>query len=816
MLANFFQDFRYAVRTFRKDAGFTIAALLTIGLGIGASTAVFSVIEGAVLHPIPFAEPDRLVSLYQKYAHEERNSVSYLNLLDWQQRTQTLEGVAGLRSDTFTLTGRGEPEQVMALTVSWNLLAVLRAEPLLGRMFTREEDKRGGAPVTLLGEAYWKRRFGGDPKILGQSLRLSGRDYTVIGVVPASVRFERAPKGFVNDVFTPIAQNANPLFYERGVGDNTIGLGRLRPGVALAQARAEMDTIMANLAAEYPDADKDTGVSTFSYQDELTGSLRPVLTALAAAVSFVLLIACTNVANLMLARSASRTQEFGVRIALGAQRGRLIRQLLTESVLLSLAGGVLGLLIASWCTGATLAVLPTVIPAISDVDINRRVLLFSLALALLTGIFFGLVPAWKVGGTRIGEALRESGRGIVRAPLRPQYILVAAEVTLTFVLLASAGLLIRSIRNLWNVDPGFNPRNTLVFYSSLSPQRSATPEATREAFQELSARINALPGVEATSLDVGGLPFFGDTGMGFATEDDPQTSTRAMRLANVYWTGNDHFKAMGIRLMRGRFFTDQDTERSLPVAVMDEDSARRVFEGKNPIGQYIRMQLNDRPIEIVGIAGRVKHGSLDPDANRREHAQLYFPIRQLPDSLLLLGASGFAGIVRSSSDSATLLKFVRKEINSFDGGAVFGEQSMTDAIAGSLAPRRFSLILLGAFAGVALILSITGIYGVVSYLISQRTNEIGLRMTLGAHPSDVFMSVLREGAIVGIAGIALGLAGAAALTRLLASLLFGIRPMDLITLAGAAVVLFCCTILACFIPARRAVRVDPATALRCN
>jgi predicted permease len=820
MLESTFQDFRFALRGFRRNPGFTIAALLTLALGIGGNTAIFSVIDGALLHPIPFPDAERLVALYQKTPHDQKNSVSYPNLLDWQQRTETFEGIAGVRNDSFTLTGRGEPEQLVALTVSSNLFSILRAQPLLGRTFTKEEDQRGAPPVVLLAETFWKRRFAGDPKILGQTLRLNARDFTVIGIVPARVarvRLDSAP-GIApsSDVFTPIGQNDAPVFYERGIGDNTLGLGRLKSGITLAQARAEMDTIMRTLAAEYPKEDADTGVNAVLYREDIAGNLEQVLMALGAAVAFVLLIVCTNVANLVLARSASRSQEFGIRIALGAGRGRVIRQLLTESVLLSLAGGVLGLWIASWCTGAALAVLPSVLPAISEVQINGRVLLFSFALSLLTGVFFGFVPAFRAGDMSIQETLRQGGRGILRGRRRPQFILIVAEVALTFMLLVGTGLMIRSLHNLWNVSPGFNPERVLVFYTGLSPERSSSPEKTREAFRELNDRLSALPGVEAASVDVGGLPFFGNTGIGFSREDEAETSKSTMRTANLYAVGRDHFKAMGIPLWRGRSFTDQDTQKSPLVTVIDEDSARRVFPAQNAIGKHLHTSLSERPVEIIGIAGRVKHSSLEPDAAANEHAQLYFPIRQLPDFILPLAANGFAGIVRSNSESATLLSAIRKDVNAFDGGAVFGEQRMTDAVASSLAPRRFSLIVLGAFAAVALILSITGIYGVVSYLVSQRTNEIGVRMTLGAQPRNIFAVVLRDGALMGTIGIAIGLAGAAGLTRLIASLLFGISPTDFATFVCAALLLFGLTILACYMPARRAARVDPATALRCS
>ena len=818
MLQGLLQDFRFALRTFRRSPGFALAALLTLGLGIGGNTAIFSVIDGVLLHPIPFPDADRLVALYQKTPRDQKNAVSYPNLLDLERQTQTFEAIAGVRNQSFTLTGVGDPRQVMGMTVSSNLLSVLRTQPLLGRMFTKDEDRRGARPVVLLGEAFWKQRFGGDPNVLGHSLRLNGKDYSVIGILPSTIRLDRAPGTFFNDVFTPIGQIDDPLFQNRGTGDNTLGLGRLKPGITLARARAEMDTIMRRLQAEYPDKDKDTGINAVLYREDIAGKIEPFLLALGAAVGFVLLIASANVANLVLARAAGRSQEFGIRLALGAGRARVIRQLLTESVVLSMAGGALGMVAASWTTGAALAVLPSILPAVSHVEINHRVLLFSFALSLATGVSFGLAPAFQAGEARLQETLRQGGRGILRGRRRPQFILIVGEVALTLVLLVGAGLMIRSLRNLWNVSPGFDPSGMVVFFTGLSAQHASTPEKTREAFRDLEARLRALPGIEAASVEVGGLPFFGNSTLGFRREDDRRAFRDALRMANLYGVSSDHFQAMGIPLVRGRSFNDQDTEKSQLVTVIDQDSARALFAGQDPIGKYLHTGLWDQPVRIIGIAGRVKHSDLDPGARARDQAQLYFPITQLPDFLLPFAANeGITCIVRSKLEPAVLLKSVRAELRGFDSErAIFGAQRMTDAIAGSLAPRRFSLIVLGAFAGVALILSMIGIYGVVSYLVSQRINEIGVRMTLGAQPRDIFMAVLRDGAVMGGLGVAVGLAGAAGLTRLMASLLFGISTTDLATFACAAVLLLGLTIVACYLPARRAVRIDPAVALRCG
>ena len=811
MLESIFQDFQFAVRTFRRSPGFTLAVLCTLALGIGANTAIFSVVDGALLHPVPFQDSDRLATLYQTLPQGgDKNAVSYPNLLDWQQQSQTFEAIAGVRAVSFTLTGHGDPQQIRGLAVSSNLLSILRTQPLLGRMFTKEEDQRGGRPVILLAERYWKRRFAADPKILGQTLRLDGRDVEVIGIMPARVRL----RGYADESFTPLSQNDNPFFFNRGVGDDTEGLGRLKPGIPLAQARAEMDTIMRNLVTQYPNENYKAGVNVQSYIQDISGSLRPVLLALSVAVVFVLLIACTNVANLFLARSATRTQEFGIRTALGAGRGRMIRQLLTESVLLSLGGGALGLLIASWYTQAALSVLPSVLPSTSEIRMNSRVLWFSFALSLFTSLLFGLGPAFRAGTVNIYENLKQGGRSILRGRHRAQSILIVAEVALTLVLIVGAGLMMRSLQRLWTASPGFRPENVLVFHTSLSPQLSSTPDNIRQAFRELNDRLSGLPGVEAASVEVGSLPFMGNSTTGFSRDGDAKGAKSELRMANVYAVGRDHFRAMGIPLLQGRTFTGKETDRSQQVAVVDEELARETFPGQDPVGRYIRLGLDGSRIEIIGLAGHVKHSGIDSDATAMFRAQLYLPLSQLSDKVLPGAAQDVTGVVHSKTNPAVLMGLIRKDLTTFNGDrAVSGEQLMTDAIANSFAPRRFSLVVLGAFAALSLILAVVGIYGVVSYLVSRRTNEIGVRMALGAQPGDIVLTVLRDGAVMGGLGVAIGLAAAAALTRLMASLLFGISSTDFLTFASAAFLLLGFTMLACYVPARRAALLSPLVAM---
>jgi predicted permease len=722
-----------------------------------------------------------------------------------------------VRKDLFTLTGAGEPEALIGMMVSAEFFSVLRTRPLMGRTFTKEEDHRGAPSVVLLGETFWKRRFKADETLIGKALTLNGRDYTVVGIVPASVRLDRDRNTFFNDVFTPIGQYDDELFYKRGAGIGTTGLGRLKPGVTLKQAQSEMDAIMRNLAAEYPDDDANTGANLIEFKEYVAGKLRPTLLALAAAVGFVLLIACTNVANLALARSSNRGQEFGVRLALGARRGRLTQQLLTECGLISIAGGAVGVLIASWGTAAALVVLPSALPAISRVEINGRVLIFTLAVSLAVGVLFGLVPALKAAGANLHDTLKQGGRGAIKRRYRAQHLLIVAEIAFTLVLLVGAGLMMRSLQKLWTVDPGFDPETVLTFYTSISPQRAPTPEKIRAALLEMNDRLSSIPGVESAGVEFGGLPFHDESTAGFLTEKDDKTSKpRDMSVGHFYAVTPGHFKTMGIPLRRGRSFTPQDRAGGPLVVIIDEELARKEFGDQDPIGKHMFNQMTlMEPSEIVGIAGHVKQSGLDSDATSRERSQYYIPLVQVSDVYLPLASNVVTGIVRTKMNPADVITAVRSELASFNSGrAVFGEQLMTDAIADSLARRRFSIVVLGAFAATALALALVGIYSVVSYFVSQRTNEFGVRIALGAQSGDIFRDVLSEGGKLGLIGIAVGIAGALGLTRLMTSLLFGISPTDVVTFFSAALLLFTLTLIACYIPARRAVRVDPMSALR--
>jgi len=815
-----FQDVRFALRTLRKSPGFTLAAVLTLALGIGANTAIYTVLDGVILHPAAFPESDRLVRIYQKSAHDDKSSVSYPNFLDWQKRAKSFEALSGYRSDGFTLNGRGDPEELMGLMVSQNLFSALRVQPVIGRGFTTDEDQRGGRHVVMLGEDFWKRRFAGDAGILGQSLTLESRDYEVIGIVPRTVHLDRFGNQFTNDVYVPIGQFDTPVFYDRGVGDNTTGIARLKSGVTVSQAQAEMNAISAALAAEYPDKDAGVGVNVVSLTEDVGKPLQPVLLALIAAVGFVLLIACTNVASLALARSMGRSQEFAIRFALGSGRVRLMRQIVTESMLLAIAGGAIGVIAAFWCTDGAIAVLPSALPPISQIAINQRILLFSFTISLVTGLLFGIVPALRACGTDLQSSIKHGGRGVIGSRHHVQNVLIVGEVALTLVLLIGAGLLIRTLQNLWNVNPGFKAGGAMFFYTGLSKERSATPDKIRASLQELDGRLSRLSGIESSSLQVFGLPLLGNSTAGFLSEDEAETSTETSlahgsRIAHMYAVTPGHFHAMGIPLLRGRAFSPHDTSDSPRVIIIDEELARQVFPGQDPIGKRLRIEFFEGEFpQIIGVAAHVKHTGLDADAADRNRSEFYFPLTQLPDEMLGFAAHALAVIVRSNAAPDALMHSIRSELTAFDSGAIIqNPQPLTDLIRGSLAQRRFSLVVLGAFAAMALVLALVGIYGVISYFVTQRTNEIGIRMALGASPETIFYGVLREGGSLALIGLVIGAAGAAGLTRLMTKLLFGVGPADLVTFILAAVLLFLLSLAACYIPARRAVRIDPTAAL---
>lgn len=810
------QDIRYAFRVLAKSPGFAAIAVLTLALGIGANTALFSVVNGVLLNPLPYPHPDQLVALYSRTSTFAESSISYPNFLDWQRNNHSFAALAAYRGDSYTLAGVGETERLRGEMVTGNFFQVLGVQPVAGRLFTEQDDHAGAAPVVLLSYGLWQRKFGGSPQIIGQTISMNGTAYTVLGVIPANFYFTGS-NFRLSDVYVPLGQWTDSTFLDRRVGMGMDSVGRLKPGVTLAQARADMNSVAAALAKQYPDADKGSGIALYQLKDDMVGDVAPLLYVLLGAVGFVLLIACVNIANLLLARSTGRAREFAIRAALGAGRWRVVRQLLTESVILAVAGGLLGLLLAAWGTRAAIRVLPQALPRSGDIGLDAHVLFFTLGVSLLAGILFGLAPAFKASQSNLHEALKEGGRGSSGARHRMQGIFVIAETALALILLVGAGLMIRSLVQLWQVNPGFNPQNLLSFSISFPPEMlKAPPDQLRAEAVQLTTALESIPGVQYASAEGGGTPMQGDSELPFWRADQPKPpSDDQMNWALFYMCQSDYLKAMGTPLLSGRFLSAQDTIHSTPVIVIDQDFAKKYFPGQNPIGQRVNIGLLDLQAEIVGVAGHVKHWGLDESAKSPVLAQLYFPLAQVPDKFLPLMAKGSDFMLRTRSNPDAMVPSIRHVIESMNSQqVVYGAETMEDTIARSLAARRFAMILLGVFAGLALILACVGIYGVISYLVGQRTHEIGVRIALGAQRSDVLRLVLGQGARLALIGVGIGVAVALALARLMTNQLFGVTAHDPLTFAGVAVVLIVVALFACYIPARRAMRVDPIVALR--
>lgn len=811
------EDVRYGLRMLRKNPGFTTVALLTLALGIGANTAVFSIVNGVLLNPLPFPDSDRLVTLFESKPNFREGSISYPNFLDWQRDNHAFTSIAAYRPDTFSLTSASEPEQVRGEMVSADFFSILGVKPVLGRMFTSQEDQLGAGHVVLVSSGFWKRKLASSPDILGSRVVLDGEGYTVIGVIPASFHLLLPNFRDNNELYVPIGQWSYPYFRDRSYALGMKGIGRLKPGVTLAQARADMDSVAQNLAAAFPQADAGEGAVLVPLKQKMTGDIKPFLLVLLAAVCFVLLIACVNVANLLLARSTSRTREFAIRAALGAGRGRVVRQLLTESILLAIGGAGLGLLLATWGTRAALTLLPVTLPRADEVGIDMHVLIFTGVVSIIAGVLFGLAPALKIARSNLQETLKESGRGTSGAHHRVQGMFVVVEMAMALVLLIGAGLMIRSLMRLWNVNPGFKPNHVLTFSVALPPSNSTlSPDADRSIFRQLHDRLAGVPGVQAVSLSGGAIPFLGDDEEFFWIDGQPRPATdKDMNWTLRYTVEPDYFKTMTIPLQRGRFLTLQDNEHSGLVAVIDESFAEKYFSHEDPIGKHLNIKAIDRPLEIVGVAGHVKQWGLDADDKESLHAQLYCPLMQVADKDMQQITSGVDVVLRSDEAHPAALDAIRNAVTTMNSQQfIYNVRSFDEIISKSLAAQRFSMILLGAFAALALLLASVGIYGVISYVVGQRTHEIGIRMALGAERLHILRLILGSGGILALAGVGLGLASALGLTRLMASLLYGVRSTDPLTFVGVAILLIFVALLACYIPARRATKVDPMVALR--
>ncbi|HXO20254.1 MAG TPA: ABC transporter permease [Thermoanaerobaculia bacterium] len=800
-------DVRFALRNLRSAPATTGAALLALALGIGANTAIFSVVNGVLIEPLPYDQPERLILVWEANpsAGFPRFSVSPPNFTDWKEQSRSFGQLAAMDTDQVTLTGRGEPEVLKAARVSAGFWEALRQRPAVGRAFRPEEDRPANRHVVVLSDGLFRRRFGSDSRIVGQGLLLDGESYTVVGIAPP--RFDLPNK---RDLWLPLALDLAKT--SRG-GHYLVVLGRLRDGVSLDRARAELTGLAANLERQYPASNTGWGVRLVPLQEQATADIRPALQVLLAAVSAVLLIACLNVANLLLARLAARDREMAVRAALGAGRWRLARQLLTESVLLALLGGALGLILAFWGTRALVALYADHIPRAEAIGIDGRVLAFTLGISLLTGLLFGLFPALHPpggGGGRLNESLKEGGRAVAgggRARLARQ-LLVLAEVALALVLLVGAGLLMKSFSRLRSIDPGFRPAGVLTM--EIAPSELKLPDAARQTvfYRQLLERVRSLPGVQkaatAFPLPLGGNGFI----LTFSVAGRPEPPPNHEPSANVRIVSPDFFQALGVRLLKGRAFTEQDRPESVPVAVINHSMAEKIWPGEDPLGKRFTFgnpQKKDvKWLTVVGVAADVRHAQLSKEPGM----EAYWSQLQDPERTATL-------VVRAAAEPERLAAPIRREIQAMDRDLpVFQVRTMEEIVSESLAQSRFSTVLLGLFAGLALVLASLGVYAVVSYSVSQRTHEIGIRMALGAHRENVLALVIRQGMTVVLAGIVLGLGGAFLATRELAGLVYGVSTKDPATFASVTVVLAFVALAANYLPARRATRVDPLVALR--
>ena len=815
MMETLFQDLRYGVRTALKSPAFTAVAVVTLALGIGANTAVFSIVNGVLLNPLPFPQADQLVALGENKVNFENGSISYPNFRDWQKDNRSFSSMAVSRIFSFSLIGAGDPEQVDGDLVSSDFFSILGVKPVMGRLFMTDEDEVGAAPVALIGEDLWRRKFSSSPDILGKSIRLGPKGYTVVGIIPASFHL-RLPSFRDGQIFVPAGQWTNPLLLNRGAGLGFHGIARLRPGVTIEQARADMDALSRNLAAAFPDTDKGISANLKAVKQQMVGYVRPLLLVLLAAVGFVLLIACLNVANLMLARSTFRAREFAIRVAMGATQSRVVRQLLAESVLLGLIGGAIGLFLANWSTRAALATLPSSLPRAEQIGLDVHVLVFTAGIATLAGILFGLAPALKMSRGTNNETLKEGGRGNTGRRHRAQGVFVVAEMAMALVLLTGAGLMVRSLVGLWRVDPGFDPHHVMSF--GLTPPPSVLTEnadGIRAYFRELNRRLSAVPGVEAVAQTSGAAPLDYDDEQLFWLEGQAKPANdNDMNWAIDYIVDSDYLKIMKTPLLAGRFFTAQNDEHSPRVVAVDQVFARKFFPGQDAIGKRIHLKTGDQLAEIIGLVAHVKQWGLDTDDTEQLRAQLYMPEVQMPDDYIK-SVSSTAFVVRVAGDPAASFASVRHVAQEMsDQQVIYGEQTMEQVVTRSIASHRFLMILLAVFAALAVVLASVGIYGVVSYLVGQRTHEIGVRMALGAQRTDVFRLILSGGARLVLTGIVIGILGAIALTRVMASQLFMVSASDPLTFVAVSLLLMFVALMACYIPARRAASVDPTVALR--
>lgn len=806
-MGNLINDIRYGARGLRKRPGFTFIAVITLALGIGANTAIFSIISAVLLRSLPYVQSENLVVPWgDKDDMLHRSALSYPDYADWRTETQTLENITAYQQAGTLLRQPGvDPEPIFGANVDANFFPLLRLQPELGSVFTREHDQVGAPPVIVISHSLWQRRFNSDPQIIGKQIRIGSTSATIIGVIPADFLFP--PRANRTDYLRPLAQDLGEVARERRVF-TLPAVARLKPGATVAQAENEMRLIGQRLEQQYPDKGFRLGGKLITLQESLVGDSRTSLLVLFGAVGLVLLIACANVANLLLARAASRHREMAIRTALGASQWRIARQLLTESLLLAVLGGIIGLLLGVWGVKSFAVGSPVDMPGLKDAGLDPAVFAFTAGVTLLTGILFGLAPALSISRVKVRDALKESARGGGESRVRQRLrdLLVVGEVALSLVLLIGAGLLVSSFVRLRDVNPGFDARNVLTTNLALASAKYPDAEKQARAFSEMLGRVGSAPGVEAAAV-IFPLPFSGvGAANTFLIDGQPVSRPEDTPVANYRAISADYFKVMRVPVLRGRTFTERDGASGPPVIIVNESLARRYFGNAEVVGQHITIERADVSkqvkAEVVGVVGDVRHEGLDTLAG----PEFYIPYQQAPEPEMDL-------VVRTTS--VNMAAGVRDRIKEVDPEQyVPAVGSLTDLLSLSLARRRFDTLLTGLFAGLALLLATVGIFGVTAYAVTQRTREIGVRMALGAQPRDVLRLVLGRGLKLILYGIGAGLAVAFVLTRVLSTMLYGVTSTDPLTFIAVSLGLIFVALLACYIPARRATKVDPLIALR--
>ena len=808
---SFWQDLRYGARMLLKSPAVTLVAIVALTLGIGANTAIFSVVHAVLLRSMPYNDAEKLAIVWETKrgsARNERNVINLGNFFDWKEQNTVFSDMAAFFDLNVNLTGDGEPEEVPGQIATTNLFSLLGVSPILGRTFAPDDGKPGQPDAVVISYGLWQRRFGGDRQVIGRKISVNNQDATIIGVMPEDFSWhiqQGSMTGRPAEIWDPW-QISSQLRERRGRFARAVA--RLKPGVTWAQAQSEMDTIGARLEQQYPDFDTQWGVRVVPLRTQSSGEIRKPLLILLGAVGFVLLIACANVANLLLARAAARKKEIAVRAGLGASRWRIVRQFLTESLILSGLGGSFGLLLAWWGTKALIALSPPALMDLRGVSVNLPVLAFTLGLSSLTGIAFGLVPAIEAASFDLHDALKEGGKNIGGGTRshRLRNLFVVTQVALALVLLVGAGLLLKSLNRLQSVDPGFNPKNLLTMRVSLPNRKYDTDGKRMDFFRRAGEQLRSLPGVEAVGA-INTLPFAGPhSGTLVEIEGQPKLPPGQGLTTGICVTDADYFQAMQIPLKRGRLYTDQETNEMRHVVVVNETFARKNLPGQDPIGKRVTIYMKDDnvPTEIVGVVGDTKHMGLDSE----NEAMAFWPQAELVYSSMTF-------VIRTQGEATNIAPAARDVIRSIDPNQPIGEvTTMEGLLAKSIARSRFNTTLLSIFSLVALVMAAVGIYGVMSYAVLQRTREIGVRMALGAQHSDVLKLVVKQGILLALAGVAAGVLVSLGLTRLMGTLLFEVTATDGSTFALVAVGLFLITLIACYIPAWRATKVDPLVALR--